>query len=64
MFEEYLQTIHGSQYRGLDDDMPDAFDNWIGELDTEELMEYAEQAIAFYEQKAINRTLKEINQSL
>jgi len=42
-FEEYLQEIHSNQADGvLDDNMPDDFDNWLSELDTAEVMEYAE----------------------
>jgi hypothetical protein len=40
-FEEYLKMIHANQYRGLDDDMPDSFDDWIANLDCEELIEHA-----------------------
>jgi hypothetical protein len=42
MFEEYLKEIHTKIYHGTDDDMPDAFDNWLGEIDGEEYMKWAE----------------------
>ena len=42
MFEKYLQYIHAKQYQGLDDDMPDDFDNWLSELGTDKLIEYAD----------------------
>lgn len=41
-FESYLQDIHAKIYNGLDDDMPDHFDNWLGELDGEEYIKFAE----------------------
>jgi hypothetical protein len=41
-FERYLQDIHALNYHGLDDDMPDAFDSWVSELDVEEVINYAE----------------------
>lgn len=40
-FEKYLQYIHALEYTGTDDDMPDAFDAWIVELDHEKLIEHA-----------------------
>lgn len=43
LFEEFLQEFFNSQYNGLDDDMPDAFDTWISELDTQEVMDYAQR---------------------
>ena len=42
-FERYLQDIHALNYHGLDDDMPDAFDNWISELDGEDFINYADK---------------------
>lgn len=44
-FEDYLQQVHAEDYIGTDDDMPDAFDNWVGDLDNTELMDLAEAAI-------------------
>ena len=42
-FEQYLQDIHADQADGvLDDDMPDSFDDFIGNMDVEEVMKYAE----------------------
>ena len=41
-FEEFLQDKHGENYNGTDDDMSDAFDNWVSNLDTQEVMDYAE----------------------
>ena len=36
-FEEYLEVIHSENYTGTDDDMPDSFENFITNLDHEEL---------------------------
>ena len=30
-FEEYLKMSHASEYAGVDDDMPDDFERWVGE---------------------------------
>lgn len=39
-FEDYLQEIHAEDYHGLDDDMPDDFERFIGELEPEEISNY------------------------
>ena len=44
-FEEYLQTMHAEQYHGVDDDMPEDFEQWLGELDTQEVMDYADNML-------------------
>ena len=41
-FEDYLQEKHSEQYYGLDDDMPDDYDDWVGNLDVQELIDFAE----------------------
>lgn len=40
-FEEYLKYVHSEGYTGTDDDMPDDFDNWLGELDGEDYITHA-----------------------
>lgn len=42
-FEEYLMEKHAEDYHGLDDDMPDAFEAWVSNLDSQEVGEYAEE---------------------
>ena len=34
-YMEYLQDLHAEQYTGTDDDMPDDFDNWLEQRETE-----------------------------
>jgi len=46
MFEKYLEEVFAEDYHGTDDDMPDAFDNWLAELEQDELIAYANQAMA------------------
>lgn len=42
-FENYLKKIHILAFPSvLDDDMPDHFDNWISQLDGEELLRYGQ----------------------
>jgi hypothetical protein len=40
-FEEYLKDVYPAE-GVLDDDLPDGFDNWLGELDAEEWLSHAE----------------------
>lgn len=41
-FEEYLKEVHMSDYTGTDDDAPDAYEAWVAELDTQEVIDYAD----------------------
>jgi len=41
-FEDYLADIHAKGYVGLDDDMSDNCIDWVENLDTQELIEYAD----------------------
>lgn len=42
-FTEYLQDIHGEIFWSLlDDEGPDHFDNWLGDLDGEQYIKYAD----------------------
>ena len=41
-FETYLQDKHADQYNGLDDEMPENFDDWITDLSCDEWIDYAE----------------------
>lgn len=40
-FEDFLKDKHSENYTGTDDNMPEAFESWSGELGWEALMEYA-----------------------
>lgn len=45
-FEDYLKEQFWENCPSvLDDELPDAFDDWLGNLDTQELIDYAEDAI-------------------
>lgn len=37
--EEKLQEVHAGSYMGTDDDMPDEYENWLMELDLDDLKE-------------------------
>lgn len=40
-FEDFLRRWHGKGYMGTDDDMPDAYDVWSSELETDDLIPLA-----------------------
>ncbi len=42
-FEDYLIERHAASYTGLDDDMPEAWDQWIADMPIENCIEYADQ---------------------
>ena len=42
-FMDFLSDKHADQYHGLDDDMPDDFENWVSNLDPQEFIDYAEE---------------------
>lgn len=41
-FEDFLKDFHMSDYRGTDDDAPDAFDHWLTTLEQESLIRLAD----------------------
>ena len=41
-FIGWLQDAHADLYTGLDDNMSDDFDQWLGYLDNQELIDHAE----------------------
>ena len=42
-FEDFLNGKFGEQYKGFDDDWPNEFDMWLGCLDIQEWIDYAEE---------------------
>lgn len=44
-FEEFLREKHAEDYHGFDDEMPDAFETWLGELDGNDFIEYGNEAM-------------------
>ena len=42
-FEDYLKDVHCEDYLGCDDDMPDAFDDFISNIDVEDMCTYADE---------------------
>lgn len=55
-FEQYLQEIHAKDYRGVDDDMPDGFINWVCDFGPWEIIEMEknwEKTLGFWEVKPV-----------
>lgn len=46
-FEEYLMGIHGKDYIGTDDDMPDDFERWLMDKEIDEIIQLADDYGAF-----------------
>jgi pyridoxine/pyridoxamine 5'-phosphate oxidase len=57
-FEEFLREWHMKDYRGADDDAPDAFDSWLDDLDQNTLMELADVAIVEAQMEGMERSRK------
>lgn len=58
-FEDYMQDVHAKQYIGLDDEMPDDYDNWLCELDIEDWINYGEKHSLKEQKKMIKRLSSE-----
>lgn len=55
-FEDFLRDKHADGYTGLDDEMGDDCEEWICNLDGEELIHYAEA----YGQERYNAALEDV----
>jgi len=40
-FEDYLKYLHAQDYQGFDDDMSDSFDEFLVNMDSEEIIEHS-----------------------
>lgn len=59
-FEDFLVGKHGEQYVGTDDNMVDAFDDWIADLDSEDFIKYANQYAIKYGRYLVEDYKKEV----
>jgi hypothetical protein len=55
-FEDFLQEKHAEVYTGLDDEMADACNDWIGELDVQEVIDFAEE----YNKQTVEKLIEDI----
>lgn len=44
-FEDFLAEKHGDDYCGTDDMMPDDYSEWLRDLDTDDVIKYANEYI-------------------
>ncbi len=42
-FEQFLNDKHANQYQGLDDEMPDDRNDWLENLDVQEVLDFVEE---------------------
>jgi len=56
LFESYLEYQHAQDYTGTDDNMIDAFMDWVGDLEEDEIIDYMHWFL-----KAIDKKISSIN---
>lgn len=42
-FDYFLQTKHDEIYEGIKDNVEEAYETWLGQMDVQEIMDYAEE---------------------
>lgn len=52
-FDDYLKDIHAKQYMGTDDNLPDAFDDFISNATGEEMLGYMRKFVSDLEDKEL-----------
>ena len=57
IIEEFLRNKHAETYEGLDDDMTDSYNNWLVELQVDDLIGFANEALT-KEKKALLEGLR------
>jgi len=58
-FKDFLIKKHADQYHGVDDDMPDDFEQWFHfGLDRNDLIEYADEYAAIQKQEMVEEIEK------
>jgi len=45
-FEDFLMEKHLEEYTGIKDDHQEAFDDWLGQLDSEEYLAYGNEYVS------------------
>jgi len=59
-FEDFLQEVHGEQYIGTDDMMPDDFEKWLQDLDVDRWILLGARFGIISQKKCIERIEKNI----
>lgn len=47
-FETFLRDEHAKQYVGLDDDMQHDYEMWVADLDSDEMIEFANKFCKYW----------------
>ena len=61
-FEEFLQDRHIGQYIGIDDTLPDDFNDWLGDLTVDEWLNYGNMFAVLQEKKMLKKRIAELEQ--
>ena len=56
IFEDFLMEKHAENYMGSDDDMSDKFDDWLTDLEIDDIIKYADKALNI-QQEEFKKTL-------
>jgi len=63
-FEEYLQEMHMKEEPCvLDDDLPDAFSEWLCELDPDDMMVHADTYASIRVTQALEKVEEKLNET-
>jgi len=63
-FEDYLKEVHAKNYHGTDDNMPDAFEAWVSELEVGDVIKYAEEALLQQRDEFLNQPANQHDQEI
>ena len=59
-FEEYLMLIHAGEHIGTKETLVDGFDDWLGELEVDEIIGYADKALALQKKEILEKILDDL----
>lgn len=57
-FEEYLIEIYAEKYAGIKEAMPDAFDEWLCNMDVYDMIDYSDKYAELVRTRTITETIK------
>ena len=57
-FEDYLMLIHAGEHIGTKETLVDGFDDWLGELEVDEIIGYADKALALQKKEILEKVEK------
>jgi hypothetical protein len=63
-FEEFLMDRHAEEYTGAGDDITDAFDDWISNLNIDEWLNYGEWFANKTAKEMLEKRIKELEKCL